>query len=49
MDQCTKDFHVSIIGGGIGGISAAIGMLRKGIAVHVFESAVSTNTQPEPS
>ncbi|CAE6377744.1 unnamed protein product [Rhizoctonia solani] len=35
----SKDFEVSIIGGGIGGLSAAIGLLRAGIPVQVFEAA----------
>ncbi|CAE6435092.1 unnamed protein product [Rhizoctonia solani] len=33
-----KDFEVSIIGGGIGGLSAAIGLSRAGIPVQVFEA-----------
>jgi salicylate hydroxylase len=37
----SKDFEVSIVGGGIGGLSAAIGLLRAGIPVQVFEAAVS--------
>lgn len=35
----SRDFHVSILGGGIGGISAAIGLLRAGVPVDVFEAA----------
>ncbi|CAE7112512.1 unnamed protein product [Rhizoctonia solani] len=35
----SKDFEVSIIGGGIGGLSAAIGLARTGIPVQVFEAA----------
>lgn len=38
----SKDFSVAIVGGGIGGLSAAIGLLRAGIRVHIFEAAVST-------
>ncbi|CAE6486992.1 unnamed protein product, partial [Rhizoctonia solani] len=34
-----KDFEVSIIGGGIGGLSAAIGLTRAGVSVQVFEAA----------
>ncbi|CAE6382352.1 unnamed protein product [Rhizoctonia solani] len=34
-----KDFEVSIIGGGIGGLSAAIGLSRAGVPVQVFEAA----------
>lgn len=35
----SKDYHVSIIGGGIGGISAAIGLKRAGVPVDLFEAA----------
>ncbi|CAE6477750.1 unnamed protein product [Rhizoctonia solani] len=35
----SKNFEVSIIGGGIGGLSAAIGLIRAGIPVQVFEAA----------
>lgn len=38
-NQTSKDFHVSILGGGIGGISAAIGLLRAGVSVDLFEAA----------
>ncbi|UZJ50784.1 hypothetical protein CBS101457_000104 [Exobasidium rhododendri] len=34
-----KDFTVAIIGGGIGGLSAAIGLLRAGVHVEIFEAA----------
>lgn len=37
-----KDFSVAIIGGGIGGLATAIGLLRAGIKVDVYESAVSS-------
>lgn len=39
--MATKDFAVSIIGGGIGGLSLAIGLLNAGVPVDVFEAAVS--------
>ena len=35
-----KDFEVAIVGGGIGGFCAAIGLLRAGVPVKVFEAAV---------
>ncbi|KAG8730433.1 hypothetical protein FRC11_006717, partial [Ceratobasidium sp. 423] len=37
--EVPKDFEVAIIGGGIGGLSAAIGLLRAGVPVQVFEAA----------
>lgn len=36
-----SDFSVSIIGGGIGGLTLAIGLARAGVAVDIFEAAVS--------
>lgn len=36
-----KDFSVSVIGGGIGGLSLVIGLNRAGIQVDIFEAAVS--------
>lgn len=36
-----KDFSVSIIGGGIGGLSLTIGLVRAGVPVDIFEAAVS--------
>ncbi|KJA28656.1 hypothetical protein HYPSUDRAFT_129090 [Hypholoma sublateritium FD-334 SS-4] len=35
----TKDFNVAIVGGGMCGLSCAIGLSRAGIDVRVFESA----------
>ncbi|KAN0064607.1 hypothetical protein ACQY0O_002236 [Thecaphora frezii] len=35
----TKDFEVAIVGGGIGGLAAAIGLHRAGVPVKLFESA----------
>ncbi|KAJ1301318.1 hypothetical protein OPQ81_003720 [Rhizoctonia solani] len=34
-----KDFEVAVIGGGIGGLSVAVGLLRAGVPVQVFEAA----------
>ncbi|KAL8929287.1 MAG: hypothetical protein Q9208_001370 [Pyrenodesmia sp. 3 TL-2023] len=34
-----KPFNVAIIGGGIGGIALAIGLLHRGIPFHVYEAA----------
>ena len=39
--QGENGITVAIIGGGIGGLSCAYGLLKKGIDVHVYESAVS--------
>ena len=34
-----KQFHVAVIGGGLGGLSLAIGLVRRGISVQVYEGA----------
>jgi salicylate hydroxylase len=34
-----KDFNVSVIGGGIGGLTLTIGLVRAGISVDIFEAA----------
>ena len=34
-----KDFTVAVIGGGIGGLTLAIGLYERGVPVHIFESA----------
>lgn len=36
----TKDFKVAIVGGGVVGLTCAVGLRRAGIKVDVFESAV---------
>ena len=35
----TNRLHVAIVGGGLGGLSVAIAMRRRGIDVTVFEQA----------
>jgi salicylate hydroxylase len=37
----TKNFTVTIIGGGLGGVLLAIGLSNRGIPVHIYESASS--------
>lgn len=39
VDPIQKPFTVAIVGGGIGGIALAIGLLHRGIAVQVYEAA----------
>ena len=34
-----KQFHIAIVGGGLGGLSLAIGLERRGVAVQVYEGA----------
>jgi 2-polyprenyl-6-methoxyphenol hydroxylase-like FAD-dependent oxidoreductase len=43
VQEClgTKDFNVAIIGGGMVGIVAAIGLSRAGINVDMYEAKVS--------
>jgi 2-polyprenyl-6-methoxyphenol hydroxylase-like FAD-dependent oxidoreductase len=45
---CNKEIlhmhHVIIIGGGIGGLTAAIALQRRGIAAHVYEAAPELRT-----
>jgi salicylate hydroxylase len=35
----TKPFHIAVVGGGIGGLCTAIGLLHQGISVTIYESA----------
>lgn len=37
----TKNFSVSIVGGGVCGLTCAIGLAKEGVPVDIFESAVS--------
>lgn len=39
VDAVQKPFTVAVVGGGIGGIALAIGLLHRGIAVQVYEAA----------
>lgn len=34
-----KQFHIAVIGGGLGGLSLAIGLVQRGISVQVYEGA----------
>lgn len=34
-----KSFHIAIVGGGIGGLCTAIGLLKQGVSITVYESA----------
>lgn len=34
-----KPFHVAIVGGGIGGLTLAIGLIRQGVSITVYEAA----------
>ena len=36
-----KELSIAIVGGGIGGLSAALSLLRAGVDVHVYERARS--------
>lgn len=36
---CKKPFNIAIVGGGLGGVVLAIGLLRHGIPVHIYEAA----------
>ena len=38
-DTPKKDFNIAIIGGGLGGLSLAIGLVQRGISVQVYEGA----------
>ena len=34
-----KDVEIAVVGGGIGGLAAAINLLQAGFDVHIFEQA----------
>lgn len=38
--EYSKDFNVAILGGGMGGLALAVGLIRGGVKVDVFEQAV---------
>ena len=38
-EEMSKPFTIAVVGGGIGGIALALGLLHHGIAVQVYESA----------
>lgn len=39
LPKPTKNLHVSVVGAGIGGACMALGLLRAGVPVDVYESA----------
>ena len=45
VEPTTKDFKVAIVGGGLCGLALAVGLLKAGIDVEIFEAAVSHATQ----
>jgi salicylate hydroxylase len=46
QSEQTKGFNVAIIGGGMGGLALAVGLVRGGIKVDIYEQAV---TEQHPS
>lgn len=41
VEPATKDFKVAIVGGGLCGLALAVGLLKAGINVEIYEAAVS--------
>lgn len=39
LESPKKQFTVAIVGGGIGGLTLAIGLLRRNVRVHIYEAA----------
>jgi salicylate hydroxylase len=39
VDTTSKPFTIAVVGGGIGGIALAIGLLHRGVAVQVYEAS----------
>lgn len=38
-DSTSKPYNIAIVGGGIGGVVLAVGLLRQGVPVHIYEAA----------
>ena len=38
----SKEFKVAIVGGGICGLAAAVGLMKGGIDVEIYEAAVNS-------
>lgn len=37
----SNNLRIAIVGGGVCGLTCAIGLMREGVDVHVYEAAVS--------
>ena len=35
----TKPFNIAIVGGGLGGVALAIGLIKQGVPTHIYEAA----------
>ena len=35
----TKPFNIAIVGGGLGGVALAIGLIKRGVPTHIYEAA----------